>query len=249
MRWREALGAPARRGPAAASARRPSEAGLRDYDEDLRDSRGCLLEAGGQVDDALATAASRCCVAGQCPICLTTLPGRARAPARRPRPLARRARRLQHPGDHAECLPRRHVARRRVRRAGTRASTARCPSGAGRAGRRARPRRRRGARSCRRAAPRSSSAAAAADALDGVPSSSTSTSTCSTARSSPPSSRRPVASAAGAGRPARRRRRRLRGARDRDHLLSRPRRRARRRGPGRVGLRRRRPPALRTRSP
>ena len=24
------------------------------YDEDLRDSRGCLLEAGGQVDDALS---------------------------------------------------------------------------------------------------------------------------------------------------------------------------------------------------
>ena len=31
----------------------PSEARAAPYEEDLRDSRGCLLEAGGQVDDAL----------------------------------------------------------------------------------------------------------------------------------------------------------------------------------------------------
>ena len=30
--------------------------GERDYTDDLRDSRGCLLEAGGQVEDALAEA-------------------------------------------------------------------------------------------------------------------------------------------------------------------------------------------------
>jgi arginase len=44
------------------------------FDEDLRDSRGCLLEAGGQVDDALAGGNFPLLVAGDCSICLTTLP-------------------------------------------------------------------------------------------------------------------------------------------------------------------------------
>ena len=44
------------------------------YDEDLRDSRGCLLEAGGQVDDALSGGNLPLLLAGDCSIALTTLP-------------------------------------------------------------------------------------------------------------------------------------------------------------------------------
>jgi arginase len=44
------------------------------YDEDLRDSRGCLLEAGGQVDDALSGGNVPLLMAGDCSISLTTLP-------------------------------------------------------------------------------------------------------------------------------------------------------------------------------
>jgi arginase family enzyme len=44
------------------------------YDDDLRDSRGCLLEAGGQIDDALAGGNVPVLVAGECSIALTTLP-------------------------------------------------------------------------------------------------------------------------------------------------------------------------------
>jgi arginase len=44
------------------------------YEEDLRDSRGCLLEAGGQVDDALAAGSLPILLAGECSIALTTLP-------------------------------------------------------------------------------------------------------------------------------------------------------------------------------
>jgi arginase family enzyme len=46
--------------------------------EDLRDSRGCLLEAGGQVDDALAAGRFGVLTAGHCSIALTTLPTVAR---------------------------------------------------------------------------------------------------------------------------------------------------------------------------
>jgi arginase len=62
----------------------PSEPRTSDYDEDLAASRGCLLEAGGQVDDALAAAQVPALVAGQCAIALTTLPavGRHRPDAR-----------------------------------------------------------------------------------------------------------------------------------------------------------------------
>ena len=44
------------------------------YANDLRDSRGCLLEAGGQVDDALAGGNVPVLLAGECSIALTTLP-------------------------------------------------------------------------------------------------------------------------------------------------------------------------------
>jgi arginase len=45
-----------------------------DWREDLAESRGCLLEAGGQVDDALAAGTRPVLVAGQCAVALTTLP-------------------------------------------------------------------------------------------------------------------------------------------------------------------------------
>ncbi|MEX1142569.1 MAG: arginase family protein [Thermoleophilaceae bacterium] len=44
------------------------------WDDDLRDSRGCLLEAGGQVDDALEGGRLPVLLAGECAIGLTTLP-------------------------------------------------------------------------------------------------------------------------------------------------------------------------------
>ncbi|MFL5842572.1 MAG: arginase family protein [Thermoleophilaceae bacterium] len=51
------------------------------WEDDLREARGCLLEAGGQVDDALAAGGFPLLVAGDCGIALTTL-----AAARRHRP-------------------------------------------------------------------------------------------------------------------------------------------------------------------
>jgi arginase len=44
------------------------------WEDDLRDSRGCLLEAGGQVGDALDAAAVPVLLAGDCTVALTTLP-------------------------------------------------------------------------------------------------------------------------------------------------------------------------------
>jgi len=52
--------------------------------EDLNESRGCLLEAGGQVDDALSDGAFPLLVAGNCSVALTTL-----SAVRRHRPDAR----------------------------------------------------------------------------------------------------------------------------------------------------------------
>jgi arginase len=52
----------------------PSEAKAADWADDLRDSRGCILEAGGQVDDALAEGNYPVLVASDCSVCLTTLP-------------------------------------------------------------------------------------------------------------------------------------------------------------------------------
>jgi arginase len=48
------------------------------YTDDLLSSRGCLLEAGGQVDDALTDGRLPVLTAGQCSIALTTLPTVAR---------------------------------------------------------------------------------------------------------------------------------------------------------------------------
>jgi arginase family enzyme len=44
------------------------------WDDDLRDSRGCLLEAGGQVDDALSAGRAPLLLAGDCSIAVATLP-------------------------------------------------------------------------------------------------------------------------------------------------------------------------------
>jgi arginase family enzyme len=52
----------------------PGEARAARYEEDLERSRGCLLEAGGQVDDALSGGNVPVLLAGDCSICLTTLP-------------------------------------------------------------------------------------------------------------------------------------------------------------------------------
>jgi arginase family enzyme len=51
----------------------PGDPRVARYDDDLRDSRGCLLEAGGQVDDALSGGNFPLLLAGDCSICLTTL--------------------------------------------------------------------------------------------------------------------------------------------------------------------------------
>jgi len=48
------------------------------YDEDLRESRGCLLEAGGQLEDALTAGRHPLLFAADCSICVTTLPVLAR---------------------------------------------------------------------------------------------------------------------------------------------------------------------------
>jgi arginase family enzyme len=52
----------------------PGEPRAGRYDEDLRESRGCLLEAGGQVDDALDGGAVPVVLAPECSVALTTLP-------------------------------------------------------------------------------------------------------------------------------------------------------------------------------
>jgi arginase len=53
-----------------------SAGGVREttYEEDLRDARGCLLEAGGQVDDALAAGDTPVILAADCSVSVTTLP-------------------------------------------------------------------------------------------------------------------------------------------------------------------------------
>ena len=53
------------------SPRDPRPAG---FEDDLRDSRGCLLEAGGQVDDAMSAGLFPVLLASDCSICMTTLP-------------------------------------------------------------------------------------------------------------------------------------------------------------------------------
>ena len=52
----------------------PSPARAEPWETDLAASRGCLLEAGGQVDDALVAGAFPLLVAADCSVCLSTLP-------------------------------------------------------------------------------------------------------------------------------------------------------------------------------
>ena len=52
----------------------PAAARSANWDDDLRASRGCILEAGGQVDDALAEGNYPVLVTSDCSVCLTTLP-------------------------------------------------------------------------------------------------------------------------------------------------------------------------------
>lgn len=44
------------------------------WEDDVRESRGCLLEAGGQVEDALTAGTFPLLLSSDCSICLTTLP-------------------------------------------------------------------------------------------------------------------------------------------------------------------------------
>jgi arginase len=57
------------------SPEEPRDSGFQD---DLRDSRGCLLEAGGQLEDAMTDGRYPILTASDCSICLTTLPTLAR---------------------------------------------------------------------------------------------------------------------------------------------------------------------------
>jgi arginase len=50
----------------------PGDAHVAGYDDDLRDSHGCLLEAGGQVEDMLAAGAFSVLTSSDCSICMTT---------------------------------------------------------------------------------------------------------------------------------------------------------------------------------
>jgi arginase family enzyme len=64
----------ARLGTDARMVGSPGAARTGNWDDDLRDSRGCLLEAGGQLDDALAAGRYPILTASDCSICMTTLP-------------------------------------------------------------------------------------------------------------------------------------------------------------------------------
>lgn len=80
---RESYGAEGARAVAEAIAARlgttariigsPGEPRAGTYEEDLREARGCLLEAGGQIDDALHDGDFPILTAGACSICVTTL--------------------------------------------------------------------------------------------------------------------------------------------------------------------------------
>ena len=56
----------------------PAGGRVADWSDDLRDSRGCILEAGGQVEDALGAGRFPVITASDCSICMTTLPTVAR---------------------------------------------------------------------------------------------------------------------------------------------------------------------------
>jgi arginase len=57
----------------------PGEGADTPWERDLTESRGCLLEAGGQVDDAFEAGLMPLLVAGTCSVCVSTLPVVARA--------------------------------------------------------------------------------------------------------------------------------------------------------------------------
>jgi arginase len=52
----------------------PGEPADTRFDDDLRDARGCLLEAGGQLTDALQAGQMPVLTSSDCSICVTTLP-------------------------------------------------------------------------------------------------------------------------------------------------------------------------------
>jgi arginase family enzyme len=52
----------------------PGEGRRADYEEDLRESRGVLLEAGGQIDDAFEDGRAPILLAGTCSVAISTLP-------------------------------------------------------------------------------------------------------------------------------------------------------------------------------
>ena len=52
----------------------PGEPRAFGWQEDLRDGRGCLLEAGGQVDDAFEAGRAPILLAGECSVAVATLP-------------------------------------------------------------------------------------------------------------------------------------------------------------------------------
>ena len=56
----------------------PGEPRPSDWSDDLRESRGCILEAGGQVEDALGAGRTPVLFASDCSICMTTFPAVAR---------------------------------------------------------------------------------------------------------------------------------------------------------------------------
>ncbi len=56
----------------------PGEPRVAGWEDDLRESRGCILEAGGQVEDALSSGRFPLLCASDCTICLTTFPTVAR---------------------------------------------------------------------------------------------------------------------------------------------------------------------------
>lgn len=58
--------------PGARLVGTPGEPRQAPYDEDLKDSRGCLLEAGGQVEDMLTAERFPVLTASDCSICMTT---------------------------------------------------------------------------------------------------------------------------------------------------------------------------------
>jgi arginase len=56
----------------------PGEPAETRFDDDLRDAHGCLLEAGGQVEDTLREGRFPVLTSSDCSVCITTLPAVAR---------------------------------------------------------------------------------------------------------------------------------------------------------------------------